>query len=110
MLLLLLLPHRATGSFTGNGAWSGVGTAASERAAEHSRPLSAEASHPAIAEDYRRWAGTVASAMLLRGGNNQAAGERELASLQAITYKMLDNWEAGILPPQVEPVSAPLEM
>ena len=87
MLLLLLLPHRACGSFTGNGVWSGVGTAATDSAAAHGRPLSAEASQPAIAEDYRRWAGTVASAMLLRGGNDQAAGERELASLQAVTYE-----------------------
>ena len=106
MLLLLLLPHRASGSFTGNGVWSGVGTADSERAAAHGQPLSAKASQSAIAEDYRRWAGTVASAMLLRGGNDQAAGERELASLQAVIYRMLDNWEAGILPPQVEPFYA----
>lgn len=87
LLLLLLGPHAGRASLVG----SGVAAANAAR----------EAERIPIAEDYRRWAGTVASAMLLRAGNDQAAGEGELDRLQAHTNKLLDDWQNGILPPQV---------
>ncbi|KAK9845854.1 hypothetical protein WJX81_004280 [Elliptochloris bilobata] len=100
--LLLLLPCAARGAYTGFGSWGDWDSSPTNYTqVTYTKPASAEVSQPTIAEDYRRWAGTIASAMLLRGSNDQAAGERELASLQSITNKMLADWEAGTLPPQV---------
>ncbi len=93
LLLLLLLP------------WSS-GAADSSAGAPASAGEDPVAGKIRISEDYRQWAGTMASAMLLRANNDQAAGERELARLQAVTDKLLVNWEAGILPPQARRPSA----